>query len=180
MLSVIIDARDGLDPSATFASLTDAATDGFVREVIVADPRGSGAVAAITEEAGARLVSAGEQSFAEACAEARQAWLLLLRSGVRLESGWEQAVWRHINDHGDRAGWFRLSLKTSGLSARLEEARANLGAMLLGRVRAEQGLLISRRLYEGVSGPGAPVALPLQARPLRCVGARILADGAPA
>jgi hypothetical protein len=116
--------------------------------------------------------------LAQACAEARQAWLLLLRSGVRLESGWEQAAWRHISDHGDRAGWFRLSLKESGLSARIEEARADLEARLLGRVHAEQGLLISRRLYEARSAPGAAPAIPLHAWPSRRIEARILAGGA--
>jgi hypothetical protein len=178
MLSAIIDVGDGLDPRATFASLSGAALDGFVREVIVADPGASAAVAAIAEEAGARVVSAGDRSLARACAEARQAWLLLLRSGVRLESGWEQAAWRHISGHGDRAGWFRLSLRASGLSARIEEARANLAARLFGRVRAEQGLLISRRLYEGQSAQGAAVVLPLRARPLHRIEARVLADGA--
>jgi hypothetical protein len=176
MLSAIIDVSSGLDPSPTFASLSAAATDGFLREVIVADPGASAAIAAIVEEAGARLVSAGDQSLARACAEARQAWLLLLRSGVRLESGWEQAAWRHINGHGDRAGWFRLSLRASGLSARLKEARADLETRLMGRVRAEQGLLISRRLCAEQSSRGAAVALQLRAWPLRRVEARILAE----
>jgi hypothetical protein len=176
MLSAIIDVGNGLDPNPTFASLVSAATDGFVREVIVADPGGSLAIAASAVEAGARPVSAGERSLAQACAEARGAWLLLLRSGVRLERGWEQAAWRHINVHSDCAGWFRLSLKASGLAARLEEARVDLVARLFGRLRAEQGLLISRRLYEAQSAPGAPVALPLRARPLRHVRARILAE----
>jgi len=177
MLSAIIDVANGLDPSATFASLSVAAADGFLREVIVADPDASAAIAAIAEEAGARLVSAGEQSLARACAEAKQAWLLLLRSGVRLESGWEQAAWRHVSSYGDSAGWFRLSLKASGLSARIEEARADLDARLLGRVRAEQGLLISRRLYQEQSVRGAGVALPLRARRLRRIQARVLAEG---
>ena len=176
MLSAIIDVGNGLDPSPTFASLSDAATDGLVREVIVADPGASAAIAAVAEEAGARLVGAGDRSLAQACAEARQAWLLLLRSGVRLETGWEHAAWRHINGYGDRAGWFRLSLKASGLSARLAEARADLETRLMGRVRAEQGLLISRRLYAEQSARGAAVALPLRAWPLRRIEARVLAE----
>jgi hypothetical protein len=177
MLSAIIEVSDGRDPRATFASLTAAATDGFVREVIVADPGGSADVAAIAEDAGARLVSDGELSFARACAEARHRWLLLLRSGSRLASGWERAAWRHINDHADCAGWFRLSLKRQGLAARAAEVRMDVAARLLGRLRAEHGLLISRPLYEQQQARGLPARLPLQARPLWRIQARILTEG---
>ena len=149
---------------------------GLLREVIVADRTGSAAVAALADEAGARLVSVGAGSLAEACAAARQAWMLLLVSGARLESGWEQAAWRHINDHGDSAGWFRLALRGGGFGGRLEEARADLAARVLGRTRAEQGLLISRRLYEQEVKRGVVVAMPFRARRLRRISARILAE----
>src|SRR5580692_9213319 len=100
MLSAIIEVVDDRSPRPTFASLTAAATDGLVREVIVADRTGSAAIAALADEAGAKLVSAGVASLEDACAAARQPWLLLLTSGARLESGWERAAWRHVNDHG--------------------------------------------------------------------------------
>jgi hypothetical protein len=144
--------------------------------VIVADRTGSAAVAALTDEAGAKLVSAGAASLQAACAAAGQAWLLLLASGARLETGWELAAWRHINDQGDCAGWFHLSLKGGGATARLEEARADLAARLFGRLRPDHGLLLSRRLYEEQVARGAPIAMPLQAPRLRRIAARILAE----
>jgi hypothetical protein len=175
MLSAIIEVADETSPQATFASLTAAATDGFVREVIVADRTGSPAVAGQANEAGATLVSAGPESLARACAIARQAWLLLLPSGARLETGWEPAAWRHMNDHGDCAGWFQLSLRGGGLAVRLDEAMADFAARLLGRLRADQGLLISRRLYEEQVERGFTIGLPLRAPRLRRIEAHILA-----
>jgi hypothetical protein len=177
MLSVIIDSADA-NLGRTFASLVPAATDGFVREVNVADQASSPDVSAIAEEAGARLARAGERSFAAACAAARQPWLLLLQSGVRLEAGWEHAAWRHINGHGDQAGWFRLSFRTAAFSARLEEAGANLAARLLGRLCAEHGLLISRGLFDRASERNfvAGLPLPITARSLRGPIARVLVE----
>jgi hypothetical protein len=71
-----------------------------------------------------------------------------------------------------------LSLKAGGVGARLDEARANLDARLFGRLRAEHGLLIPRRLFEELleRRPG-PISLPLglDRSALRTLGARILA-----
>jgi hypothetical protein len=174
MLSAIIDAADHRGLRETFASLSDAATDGFVREVLVADRSGSTDVAAIADEAGAKLIDAGDLSMVRACAAARQTWLLLLESGARLQAGWAPAAWRHIDQHGDRAGWFGLSLRRAGPVARIDEVRADIEARLFGRTRAEQGLLISRRHFEEQVASGVAVALPFRARPLRRIDARIL------
>jgi glycosyltransferase involved in cell wall biosynthesis len=177
--AVIASLNDEAGLSPTLAALTAPAVDGFVREVIVADAGSTDATLAIAEEAGARIVRAkGAAALAEGCAAARQPWLLLLKAGARPQAGWEQAAWRHINDHNDQAGWFRLSLKAGGVAARARELRANLQASVFGRLRAEHGLLISRRLFEATSEKTtAPLQLPL--RPgrasLRGLNARILA-----
>jgi hypothetical protein len=177
MISAIISVGDGkLAP--TFASLAPAAVDGLVREVIVADAAASSEVAAFAEEAGARLVAAGSQSFAQACAGARHTWLLLLRSGTRLETGWGQAAWRHLSDHPDRAGWFRLGFRGGWPQAQLAEVAADLCATALGRLRAEHGLIAPRRLLdEAVARGVAPrLPFPLPRRLMRPIDARILAE----
>jgi glycosyltransferase involved in cell wall biosynthesis len=177
--AVIATLNDEARLEATLAALTAPAIDGFVREVIVADAGSTDATLAIAEEAGARIVTArGAAAFGEGCAAARQPWFLLLKAGTRLEAGWEQAAWRHVNDHSDRAGWFSLSLKAGGLQARALEIRAALEARLLGRLRAEQGLLIPRRLFdEARERRSGPLTLPLRLRrgALRSLGVRILA-----
>lgn len=172
--AVIATLNDEARLEATLAALTPPAIDGFVREVIIADAGSTDTTRAIAEEAGARVVAAKSAGgLDEGCAAARQPWLLLLKAGTRPQAGWEQAAWRHINDHADRAGVFRLSLKAGGLGARAAEMAASLG-----RPRAEQGLLIPRRLFEEtLERRGGPIRLPLRlARgSLRRLDARILA-----
>ena len=173
--AVIATLNDEARLEATLAALTAPAIDGFVREVIVADAGSTDATLAIAEEAGARIVHAtAAAALAQGCAAARQPWFLLLKAGTRPQAGWEQAAWRHVNDHSDSAGWFRLSLKAGGLGARLVEARANLEARLLGRPCAEQGLLIPRRLFEEVLAGSISLPLRLGRGALRPLGARIL------
>jgi glycosyltransferase involved in cell wall biosynthesis len=182
MISAVIPTlNDETRQEATLAALTAAAIDGFVREVIVADGGSTDGTLGVAEDAGAQIVRANAAEALEAGFEAaRQPWLLLLRAGTRPQNGWEASAWRHLNDHGDQAGWFQLSLKAEGLGARVSEARAAIEAGLIGRPRAEQGLLISRRLFSACAErrpASAPLCLPL--RPgraaLRRLDARILA-----
>ncbi len=177
--AVIATLNDEARLEATLAALTAPAIDGFVREVIVADAGSTDATVAIAEEAGARIVRAkGAAALGDGCAAARQQWFLLLKAGTRPQAGWEQAAWRHVNDHSSSAGWFELSLKAGGLEARASEVRAGLEARLFGRLRAEQGLLISRRLFdETLEKRGGPVGLPLRLGrgSVRGLKARILA-----
>lgn len=176
--AVIATLNDEARLEATLAALTAPAIDGFVREVIVADAGSTDTTLALAEEAGVRIVTArGAAALGAGCAAARQPWFLLLKAGTRPQAGWEQAAWRHVNDHSDRAGWFRLSLRAGGLPARVLEARAALEAGLLGRLRAEQGLLIPRRLFDEAREKfDTPISLPLrmQRGMLRPLDARIL------
>jgi glycosyltransferase involved in cell wall biosynthesis len=176
--AVIATLNDEARLEATLAALTPPAIDGFVREVVIADAGSTDATLAIAEDAGARIVRVtGATALTEGCAAARQPWFLLLKPGTRPQAAWEQAAWRHINDHSDSAGWFQLSLKAGGVGARLDEARANLDARLLGGLRPEHGLLVPRRLFEEMlERRSGPVSLPLRLGrgALRPLGARIL------
>ncbi len=149
-----------------------------MREVIVADAAGTDDIAALAEEAGARLVAAGERSFALACAEARREWLLLLRAGTRLEAGWGEAAWRHMAERPGQAGWFQLSLRGGWPRAAVGEATAALAAAWFGRLRAEHGLLIPHMLLEAARERGNSVRLPLRLGAGRAapIAARILAE----
>jgi len=177
MISAIVDAAGG-SLAPTLAALVPAAADGLVREVIVADAAGSLLVAEVAEDAGAKRIAGGAASFTQACAAARQDWLLLLRAGTRLESGWGAAAWRHINDHADQAGWFQLSLRGNWPGAVVEEAWGALAGTWFGRLRAEHPVLVPRRFIDEAADRGVAVELPLKlARGrLRPIPARALAD----
>lgn len=173
MITAIIEARGGaLTP--TFASLTSAAADGLVRQVMVVDVDSSAAVAELADDAGATLAGSVSAAFAEA----RQDWFLLLRAGTRLESGWGAAAWRHMNEYGERCGWFRLAYRGAWPRAQVEETAAALAAGRFGRLRAEHGLLAPRRQLEATAAAGTPLVLPIRLPPhrLRPIEARILAE----
>ena len=157
MISAIVSTlNDERRVGATLAALVPAAIGGLVREVLFADGGSTDATAEIAEDAGAGLVVDGQgdfnQAFAAACERARGSWLLLLGAGSRLQPGWEAAADLHMRDHGDQAGWFRLSIEHRGLFARVREGIAGLRGGWLGRPSPDQGLLISRRLYDEVKG----------------------------
>ncbi|QUD88611.1 hypothetical protein [Phenylobacterium montanum] len=153
MISAIvtdISETDGL--AATLASLTPAAIDGFVRELLVVGVGNSEALV-VADDAGARIV----ESLDAATASARQPWLLVLPAGVRLQMNWEAAARGHISRHPEAAGWFRLNYAKDGAGARLAEGWANFGARWLGRVTPEHGLLISTRRWTGQGAGARPI-----------------------
>jgi glycosyltransferase involved in cell wall biosynthesis len=155
MISAIVTTlNDERRLGATLAALVPAAIDGLVREVLFADGGSTDATAEIAEDAGAGLVVDGEgdpeRAFAAACERARGPWLLLLGAGSRLQPGWEAAADAHMRAHPDLAGWFRLVVEGRSIGARWREGVAGVKSGLLGRPGAEEGLLISRRLYDQV------------------------------
>ncbi|MDG2522471.1 glycosyltransferase [Caulobacter segnis] len=106
---MIIPTND--DPAGlvrTLAALVPMAMDGFVKEVILADPANQASTVDIAEETGAKIV---EGTLKAACATARHCWLLILGPGKVLPAGWEEEAARHIADHGSKAAtWGKSGL----------------------------------------------------------------------
>lgn len=161
MISVVIPALDAeRHLGRTLAALVPAAVDGLVREVIVVDGGSSDATLKIADDAGAHIVRAprgrGSQLMAGAKA-ARFPWLLFLHADTVLEPGWHGEADEFIErvSEGRRApaaGVFRFVLDDEGLAPRLVERGAGLRAHLFGWPYGDQGLLISRTLYDAVGG----------------------------
>ena len=94
MISVIIATRnDQRRLGRTLAALVPSAVDGLVRQVIVADGGSSDATLEVADDAGAVVLKG---PLAEACAAAKEAWLLILDPGAKLADGWERAAHDHI------------------------------------------------------------------------------------
>ncbi len=180
------------------ADLMAANEAGLLRELILSDGGSTDQSQRIAEAVGAEWVTgpAGRGGqLQRGVAQAKGDWLLILHADSHLPEGWLEAVSRHIGmahgpDHGpdqsadQKAGYFALSFDAKGPMPRLVAGWANLRARLLGLPYGDQGLLLSRVLYDQIGGyPDIPLmedvaiakALTGQLRPL---DARIVTSAA--
>ncbi len=155
-VSVVIptlEAADRIGPC--LGALGEAVMEGVIHEVIVADGGSADAIAEVAEAVGARLVTAprgrGKQLAAGARA-ARGDWLLFLHADTVLAPGWGAAVLAHVQTRPERAGYFTLRFDAPGAMAGIVAGWANLRAALFALPYGDQGLLISRALYDQAGG----------------------------
>jgi rSAM/selenodomain-associated transferase 2 len=156
MISVIIPTLNpgtGLGP--TLGALSEGLMAGAIRELILVDGGSEEPIDVIAEEVGAVLIKTSPgrgRQLAEGCAAAKAPWLLVLHADTVLPAGWTETARRHIETGAQTAGVFRLRFDDASLAARLVAGWANLRTRLFGLPYGDQGLLISRRLYEEVGG----------------------------
>ena len=161
MISVVIPTWNAASTlAATLTALVPAVVDGVVREVLIVDCGSSDATCEIADAAGARIVTAprgrGEQLRAGGEA-ARQPWLLFLHADTVLETDWQVEASKLIEhvEAGTRrpsAAAFRFALDDVGLKPRLVEWGVSFRCAACALPYGDQGLLISRPLYEEVGG----------------------------
>jgi glycosyltransferase involved in cell wall biosynthesis len=157
MISVIVPTLNaGNVLPRCFDSLIAGAVSGVVREVIVADGGSADDTLAIADAAGAHLVKAGKTRAAQRTAgagAARSDWLLFLHPETALETGWEVEAESFLSRATpERAASFRFALDDFGGEARRTEFGVALRCWLLGLPYGDQGLLISKRLYQRIGG----------------------------
>lgn len=160
MLSVIIPTLNGERTLVrVLAALVPAAVDGLVCEVIVADGGSGDATLEIAEAAGCGIVRTtrgrGNQ-LAEGARAARGRWLLFLHADTVPGEGWIDDVRRFIEhaEHGARAqaAAFRFALDAPGTKARLLEWIVAARCATVALPYGDQGLLLSRQLYDSLGG----------------------------
>jgi rSAM/selenodomain-associated transferase 2 len=129
----------------------------LVGDILVADGGSTDSTAAIAAAAGVRMITArrgrGPQLAAGAAATAG-AWLLFLHADCRLEPGWEGAVRDFVAGPSaeNRAGYFEFALDDAAPAARRLERIVGWRCRVLALPYGDQGLLISRKLYDAVGG----------------------------
>lgn len=159
MISVVIPTinAERLLPRC-FDSLIAAAVRGVVREVIVCDAGSTDGTLTIVDGAGAHLVQSGKGrslQMTDGAAVAKCDWLLFLHPETALEPGWEIEAESFIDQavmERPRAAVFRFALEDFGGEARRAEAKAALRTAVLALPLGDQGLLISKRLYQKIGG----------------------------
>jgi rSAM/selenodomain-associated transferase 2 len=124
-------------------------------EVVVADGGSSDNTAAISAELGARVIHAprgrGLQLGAGAEA-ARGDWLLFLHADTLLGESWHVCARRHMAEQAGKAAYLAFRLDDPSWQARLIERGVALRVRTLALPYGDQGLLISRNLYDKLGG----------------------------
>lgn len=151
-LTVIVPTLNaGATLAAALASVAGAA------EIIVSDGGSTDETLAIAEAAGARIVAGppgrGRQLQAGADAATGE-WLLFLHADTVLVAGWRQAAGEHVRAHATpgQAACFRFSLDDLGWQARVLETLVAIRCAVFSLPYGDQGLLISRALFDDIGG----------------------------
>jgi rSAM/selenodomain-associated transferase 2 len=124
------------------------------REVLVVDGGSSDATCTIAARA-ATLLHGLRGRAAQMNHGARQASreaLLFLHADCRLESGALEAAANCLSRRGVVAGCFRMRVEADGLVYRCIDAAATARVRLTGLAYGDQGLFVTRRLFEQVGG----------------------------
>ena len=161
MLSVVIPTLNADRSLArSLAAIVPGAVAGLVKDVVVVDGGSSDETVAVAEEAGCNVVHARKgrgQQLAEGARCARGDWFLFLHADTELEAGWEHEVHEFIDAAmagGDikRAACFRFRLNATGMKARWIERSVALRCTVFALPYGDQGLVMSRRLYDEIGG----------------------------
>lgn len=156
-LTVVIPTYNSESELPALLSLfVPAAVSGLVRQVVVTDGGSIDRTSEIAEAAGADLV-AGEKGrgpqLRRGAEAATSPWLLFLHADTLPAAGWEAEVGAYIDGGNEgSAAAFRFGLDDRRLAARGLELAVALRSRLLALPYGDQGLLISRRLYDEVGG----------------------------
>jgi glycosyltransferase involved in cell wall biosynthesis len=142
----------------TLAMLVPGAMSGLVREVIIADAGSTDETLEVADIAGCTALSSSEPLAARlraAAAVARSPWLMFLRAGAVLDTTWMDETTRFIeeSDRSDgSAAVFRKAVSARASYPALREVLGLLIFSVFGRTSPDQGLVISRRLYDDLGG----------------------------
>jgi len=161
MLSVVIPTLNaGRSLATCLSALVPGSVSGLIKDVVIVDGGSTDETTAIADASGAEIVHTRKgrgHQLAQGAMAARADWLLFLHADTVLETGWEREV-RDFMDQAAEAGdikqaaSFRFKLNTRGTKARVVERFVAMRCAVFALPYGDQGLLISRRLYDEIGG----------------------------
>lgn len=161
MLTIVIPTLNADRSLArSLAAVVPGAVAGLVKDVVIVDGGSNDETVNVAEDAGCNVIHAQKgrgQQLATGASAAKADWFLFLHADTELEAGWEREVQEFIDrcmEQGDieRAACFRFKLNASGFKARWIERSVALRCAIFALPYGDQGLLVSRRLYEHIGG----------------------------
>ena len=155
-IDVIVPTLNAVESlGASLQSLRRAREAGLIGRLLVVDGGSTDGTPAVASAFEATVVASergrGHQ-FARGAALSSAPWLLFLHADTRLLSGWEREATAFIGQGTDRAAAFRLRFDDPSKVARRLERIVEWRARFLGLPYGDQGLLISRRVYDQLGG----------------------------
>jgi glycosyltransferase involved in cell wall biosynthesis len=155
MLSVIIPT---LNAQSSLESLL-VQIEGQVDDVVIADGGSTDATLKVAIGHKARIAAGGAGRGHQlargadwSLARGGDGWMLFLHADCVLPDGWREAVAAHIVSASERAAYFRFALDDSGFWPALMERIVAVRCAVFALPYGDQGLLISRALYEDIGG----------------------------
>ncbi len=140
---------------ACLDALVQPVIDGVVKEVIIVDGGSSDDTLTIVDGFGAKFLTAppgrGGQLRAGAAAASGD-WQLFLHADTVLQNEWAAEARIFIEKNPHHAGVFTLAFEAPGLAPRIVSAGAMLRTKLFKSPYGDQGLLISKTVYEEIGG----------------------------
>lgn len=150
-LTIVIPA---LNAAARLGATLAACAEAAPAELILVDGGSTDATRRVAAAAGARVLDSprgrGPQLAAGAAAAGGD-WLLFLHADTRPAPGWAGAVRRHMREDS-RAAYFAFALDDPAPAARRLERLVAWRCRVLALPYGDQGLLVSRALYQAVGG----------------------------
>ncbi len=154
-LTIVVPA---LDAAAVLGATLDACGEAAGAEVLVVDGGSRDATREVARRREARVVEGATgrgRQLALGAAAARGEWLLFLHADTRPAPGWAGAARSFMAEPGaavGRAAYFAFALDDPSPEARRLERRVAWRCRALALPYGDQGLLISRALYDAVGG----------------------------
>ena len=161
LLSIVIPTLNSTNLiSSTLLSLSEGIEASLIKELIISDGNSTDDIKKLSNDIGAVFIKGqkgrGTQLHRGAI-KATGEWILFIHSDTVLPPGWAIAFLKHIKNQ-ENAGYCKLSFDDPSLIAKVISFGANLRSSIFKLPYGDQGLLISKKLYNEIGGyPDLPL-----------------------